>query len=416
MSSEVLDGELLTDARDGIDEQQAYKFEEFRSSAAGQDSSLLITVYRQPSNPDGTAVANGKLQYMFQLPVDQLTREQILDKVSREYMADSDRYWYVRIHIRQPGKRGILFNELCTILKQPKLIDNSPSGQDASVLGAVGKMLADAQTRTDALFSRLLEAQKPVQQVNPIELFMLGQKQSAEMFKDIASAMRPASPGIAGTPGEGGLEGLLKQIMVMKQISEFMGGGVGAAAAAGGSGSDIAEIIKAVGPIAAPFMSIVAAQLAARTGKTPPPNQPRLAAPNPADVPTPAPGAASAQTPPAAESTAAPIAVKEQEPKRDMAKEDRMLFAMRDQLGQLADAIALNPPIESVGAQILEHLPEEYDETFYTVLAQENWFERLSAVQNKLQPHKEWLSKLRDYIIASYTTDEGDAANDAPGG
>ncbi|MGH9780180.1 MAG: hypothetical protein ACRD33_00040 [Candidatus Acidiferrales bacterium] len=417
MSSEVLDGELISGAQDGIDEQQAYRFEEFRSSAASQDSSLIVTVYRHPANPDGTAVANGKLQYMFQLPLDQLSREQILDKVAREYMSETDNLWYVRLHVRQQGKRGILFNELCTVLRQPKtnIVEDSQAGS-AGILAQVGKMLADAQARTDALFARLLEQQKQPQ-INPIELFLTAQKESAAMFEKVALAMRGAPA--AGSAEPGGLEGMLKQLMVMKQISEFMGGGLGGVAAATpSSASEIAEIIKSVMPVAAPAVTMLMGEWMKKNKGAPPAltgPAPKAAAPAaPHEIPTPAPAAPAAPAPKAAEpATVTPI--KREGPKPDMAKEDAMLYAMRSQLGALADVIASQTPeipldVATVGGEILTNLPEMFDDPLYTLLAENNWFDRLTAVQPKLLEHKEWMTKLRQYILDSF--EEDTPAND----
>jgi hypothetical protein len=409
MNAQVLEGQLLTHDNDGMDEQQAYKFEEFRSSAAGQEAGLMVNVYRAPANPDGTAVANGKLQYMFQMPVDQLTREQILDKVAREYMATQDpkaTFWFVRIHIRKPGARGILFNELCTVLPQPVMPgaeSHAPPANDGGVLATVAKMLTEAQARTDALIARLLENRAPT--VDPIQIFLSGQKQSAEMFKELAVAMRGSAPA-AGAPGTtSSLDDTLKSMLVFKQIKDFMGGEFMATPAGENA---TAEILKAVGPIAKPFFELMVENMRAK-------KQPAL--PNPA-APAGSPSApsttkpAEAAKPAEAPKTESTVKEAAKEPTKNMQREDAMLFAMRDQLGQLADAIAMNPDPAAVGTTILENLPETYDEPLFTLLSGEDWFDRMSAVQNKLRPHREWMNKLRDYIIASFTEEDDDAAND----
>jgi len=386
MATDVIDGELV---ERGIDADQAYKFEEFRTSSDGQDSSLMVNVYLHPSNADGTAVVNAKLQHLFSLPIDQLTREQILDKVRNEFMGVNDTMWMIRIHIRKPGERGLRFNDLQVVRKRVNAEQASehytPGGSDTTgVLGAVAKMLADAQARTDQMFTRLLESNK-TPAIDPIKMYLDGQKQSAEMFKELAAAMRPA---VGGPTASDAMTELVKTMTVMEQLRGYMDrSGGGAAAAAGASGDGLADIIKALTPLAAPVLQAIAAGRA-KTATA----QPALPNPN-------APRADAAPTAP----EAAPVEVM---PgglvKTQSMMEDETLFNLKEQLGQLADLAEAKPDPEQVAGVVLENTPESADAMLLAVLKGDNWFERLAVVQPKLRPHQEWMTQVRNAIIASF--------------
>lgn len=397
--TQVTEGEILPG---GVDESdQAAKFEEFRASAADDGGQLVTTVYLSPTNADGTTQSRGLLQHMFACPIDQYDRNQIVDKVRQEFMGPTDTLWYIRIQVRKTGTRGLLLNQLVPVRKQM-----ATTAQDSNDAGkpdtAIARLLIQSQTETRALLSAIVEKMTAAPAVNPIELFMLGQKQSAETFeKIIAAGARPAG----GTPGAGGgLEDTLKQLMLMRQINEFIPG-VTTAVSGAASGSDIAEIIKAATPLIAPGLGFLAQYLKSKGIQIP--EQKQLPAPTLPAAAAAAPGIKdqSAPTAPVAPAVAPT-------PKADTMKEDAMLHAMRAQLGQLADAIALNPDPASVGEEILKNLPEAYDESLFTLLSSETWFDRMAAVQNKLQPHREWMTRLRNYIVESFT-EEDDAANDS---
>jgi hypothetical protein len=379
---DVLEGEIITRPGEGTDEDQWSKYEEFRQSREGQDQNILVNVYLQPTNADGSASQKGPLEHLFTCPIDQFTREQIISKVRDEFMNVGDVRWLIRIQMRRPGTRGLLLNQLETVRRATAVkgdVSGEQHGDVQGILSQVNKMLADSQARMETLLRGVLE--KPqAPQVNPIELFMLGQKQSAEMFEKLALAMKPnASERTSMTDG---FTDVLKLLTMMQSAKSTLGDVFGGGAPSVPSGSSAAEIIKAVTPIASPLIQWIAAQQAAKAGKT----LPAPAAANPA-------------------SAASPVETPPKEKEIPVQTEDKMLYAMRDSLGALADAIALNPDVETIGAKVLESIPEEDDDTLYSLLSKPDWFDRFAAVQPKLHPHKEWMTKLRDYILKSFTDD-----------
>lgn len=411
--TQVTEGEILPG---GVDESdQAAKFEEFRASAADEGGQLVTTVYLSPTNADGTTQTRGLLQHMFACPIDQYDRNQIVDKVRHEFMGPTDTLWYIRIQVRKTGQRGLLLNQLVPVRKQLQTTtqdSNTPAGADSTI----ARMLAQMQTQTQAMIAALADKITAQPTINPMQIFMEGQKQAGETFEKIVAAMGGKPAGAAAESG--GLDATLKQLMVMRQIQDFLGTGGAAIAGGGASGSDIAEIIKAVTPLAGPGLSFLATWLQTKKAEleknkpkqlTAPATQVTNAAPTDHNNPSAAP-AAKAEPAPAT----APTNPAVKEPKADAMKEESMLYAMRDQLGQLADAIALNPDPAVVGGQIMENLPEAYDESLFTLLSSETWFDRMVAVQNKLAPYREWMTKLRDYILSQFTEDDAESEEAKP--
>jgi hypothetical protein len=393
----VIDGELMHASPD-LDADQADRFESFRESARSENQQLVMRVWRCPTAADGNPVPNAKLEFLFHTPLDAMTLEEVLTRVAGEYMTEADTQWFIRVHVSKPGERGMRFNQLFSVRRSPKSVTTLPGlppGASGSDMAAhFAKLLADQHSRTEAMLAKLLERPNGP---DPMAMFLAGQKASGDMFKEIAAAMRPSIP---QTPVDmiGQLTQTLIAIEKLKDIG-MLGGGAGAAAAAA-SGDGMADIIKAVMPIAAPFAQIVAQRLAAQ-GITP--AQPAL--PNPAPPGQPQqPGAGVDAPAPAATDQPAPKKPAGLQPtQRDL--EDRFMFAIKEQLAQIVQICEIAPPADNVAGTILENIPESQDALLVSFLQSPDWFERLCVIESKFSPYRDYMTQVRNAILACFEDD-----------
>ncbi len=82
------------------------------------------------------------------------------------------------------------------------------------------------------------------------------------------------------------------------------------------------------------------------------------------------------------------------------------MFAIKEQLGQLAEVAAMNAPPADVAKTMLENLPEENDDLLVAILNDPTWFDRLCVVQPKLAPHRAWLEQVRAEILKAFEPDK----------
>lgn len=386
---EVLDAELINGPDEGIeDPDQWSKYEDFKNESEQDRRGKIVAVYNCPLKPDGSYSTTGQLEQLFAAPIDQYTRDEILQKVRSEFMDATDKRWIVRIQVREAGKRGLLVNQLVSVrrgLFDSKPIDESKRTDINDVLTNVSRMLAEANQRTEQMLLRLMDTRnaQAIPARDPMEIAM----QMATMMSGMVSSIMSAT---AARPhaAEGGNGGLLGTLQVLREAKELFSGG----AAAGPSTSDTADIIRAVSPLAVPLLTFLANERKKNPAITPSPQQPAL--PNPA---------ARATQP-------APLAgtVEEASPTVEKMDNHQMLIFMKDQLGALADLAATNPDPETVAAQVLENIPDNLDDNLYKVLVAPDWFDQMNAVQPKLGPHRIWFTKVRDAMLASFQEEDSD--------
>jgi hypothetical protein len=84
------------------------------------------------------------------------------------------------------------------------------------------------------------------------------------------------------------------------------------------------------------------------------------------------------------------------------------LLTLKKHLGDictLIDGGSAEP--EGIALLILDAIPEEQDEKFYSIVADENYMLKLTAVEPRVRQHAEFFSKVRARILQEFAEDAG---------
>lgn len=283
-ASDRADAVTLIPAPDGVnpdtgepdDKDFEDGFTDWRESLKVDSKAGTVTAYRIPINERGELASGFKGQTdIGSWPHDLYTLDELIDKIRAEYMG-ADTRWAVRFVGRVRGERGVRFNQIMMIGKshQPSIAPAKESTSD--LLRAVSEM----NSQNQAMFARLMET-RPVNTGPGFDMAGAATLITAigGAVSPIIAAMitKPAVPAIA--PDFNGIAGLLTA------VGKFAGRG-GSAPAASDMG-EWAEILKAVAPMATPFIQGLMAARAAQTAA--PPAVPALPAPGTVPTPPPAP-------------------------------------------------------------------------------------------------------------------------------
>jgi hypothetical protein len=115
-------------------------------------------------------------------------------------------------------------------------------------------------------------------------------------------------------------------------------------------------------------------------------------APQPPQMPDPGAGGASGQYQPPAEP----------QPNPDESEQEIMLTLFKLYASRLMKMAQTNAPIAAAADEVARMLPDD----LFDVLASDHWFEALCAIRPDCAQHKDWLTAVREKVLADYFEDE----------
>jgi hypothetical protein len=385
-----------------IDADAMGAFDDLRSSLLGTENIPTVWVFRQPTDKSGAVMMRARLGHMFTCPVDQWTMDEIVAHIRDEWMA-RDATWCVRIQVRQASGK-VMWSKLIDINKKPNEGEPRKGAQadGPNVFAEVRQLMADMESRfAERMQAVVVRATPPAPAIDMLAFmkFMTDtQAQSMQTLGVLLTAMRPAA---------GGANDLMAMLNGMGKIREVAGDLL--PAPGGGESDSPLGTMKAL----APFAAMLTEFMKKKDGPTVERKTPALAAPSAAPGDTPLAPTPSQATPVASASPeSAPISISPaaSPPAQPTEAQANMLTELRAQLLTLSQIAGEKPDAKEVAATLLPMLPTEMDDMIYDTLSAENWFDRLCFIQPAIKPHREWMSEVRDAILASYSEVKPDTA------
>jgi hypothetical protein len=225
------------------------------------------------------------------------------------------------------------------------------------------------QSRVDELVTRL-SAPKQVDTFGARDMMTMQQQSQMQMIAMLGAMSQIFRPTGAATETNN-IDAVLSTMQKMQALQAAMGGGDG-----GGGGS----LLSTLAPLGLKFLDVVKSQQTANSQAVP-----ALAAPQ-----------ASGPAMPAA-----PLSNPQPE-------HSNVLFLIKDQLGQLAQLLAVtaDDKLPLVAEQVLQAIPEQFDDQIYTIFSGANWYDHLTLAQPLLAPHRTKLEVLRAEILKSFEAEK----------
>lgn len=376
---DVVDEGIFTEQGASAEDAQESAFDDLVGDSNADRAGMQIWCYRQPVDATGQPAGRGSLEWLFTVPVDGASLDQIFNRVRTEFMKPADDQWIIRVQVRA-GNRGIKWNRLYTVrnARAAAPAPGAPGSPLGEVAAVVERMMAQQNARIDELAGRARPAQ---QGLGIQDILALQQAARSEMLQ-LMQMMRPAV-GAAG-PALDPIAQMSGMLEVMQKMQAIQGSVV-----AGGEGDGPLSTLRALAPLAMDLMKTLrAAQSGALAQSAPALAQsaPALAAPGSSQPPMPAVPEGS----------------------------QNMWFMMREELNKLAEVAGTKPDVKIIADQILTPLPAAYDDQIYSMLSAGNWFESMTAVCPALAAHREWMTALRNELLSAFSDPEP-AAGAAPG-
>jgi len=369
--------EVLTGGGGGYDPDAEAAFDDFRDTLESEDTTATIWVHRIPLDERGEIQHNAKQVHLFTAPVDRFKLDQIIAKVKTEYMAADERRACIRIIAKVAGQAGNKFNRLVLIEKE-LAGTASNGGNTGGDVATILRVIQESQERQMAALRLMFENQR--QNSQP-------QKDPIELAMGIVAAMTGMVGQIAKPAASSG--SLLEQIETLKALRGLAGDLAGDGGGGGSDDDSTAGIIKAVQPLAVPFLQFLTANAQNNSSAPPAPRQmpPRLSAPkvNPSQ-PTPAPAA----TPTA-------------QPKGN----DAVIAELRAQLEGLCKIAKDGGDAKVIGELIVKNTPEgsAQESALLDLLDGEAWLETLTGIYPGVKESPEFFTALRATILSAYETE-----------
>jgi len=330
-------------------------------------------------------LSRARLGHMFTIPVDQWTMDELVAHVRDEWMG-RDISWCIRVQVRKANGK-VMWSKLIDVYKKAGEGETKKQNENTTLFAEIRQLIADSEERAN---QRLREiAVRAVPAAPPMDMMALMkfmQESSAQNMQTLALLLNAMKPTTSGT------NDILSMVKAMGEIRNFAGDLVPQAASEGDSPMGT---VKALAPFAAMLTEIIRKRDGAPTHE----RKQLPAPPNAATaVPPVLPTAATPDPPHVEPSPTVPT-----QPIQPTEAQAKMLAELREQLLMLSQIAANKPDAKEVAATLLPMLPAEMDDMIYDTLSAENWFQRLTFIQPAIQPHKEWMTEVRNAILESFT-------------
>lgn len=390
MNVKVLEGDYLDATSTDPDLDAA--FQAFRDEIAdGETLEGTISAYKLPMDREGNVIAKSKKQaFLFTCPTGGVSLIDIITRIKRDFIRPGETAITVRLAGNRPGRRGSEFNKILYIERENEAaaapVSSSPD--IIQMLRAMQEMNAQAIQRQESFTQRLLEMQLQIAQArqpvgtapavssDPMVMMEKMMLMQTMMSKFAAITNAPATAATATDP----MTQLLGTLKMMKEVQSFMG--------TGGAESDdnsFAGILKALAPIAAPGLTLLAEN--ARNAR--------------ARAPAQLPRAAPAKAAPSAPTAEAQLVSESQEENTDM-----FMSLLRPQLKTLCEMAAEGTDAAAAADLVMDQVPDSADGFLSDLVSDENaslFQGKITALCADCKNHAEWFEQLRVCLDSYYT-------------
>lgn len=395
MSNQPIIDATYIAAGDHDDPDTAADFDAFADEMRSTESSdAWITVTRIPMDAQGNARANTKhASHLFQEPLGANTVADIIERIRRDFMQPGEKGMF-RVIGSQKGTRGIKFNKILSIERGKEKPGEAPSAGSTfeQMMRAMQESQRLADERAERMISALTTRVSP--SADPID-------QMTKMMTAMGAMMGPMMAVMAGrpmTPPTSPTDDLVKLATTMKTLNGMFGGGN----TDEGGGDDILSIVKAIAPMAAPALNLMAESKRGENLRLA--RQPKLIAPPkpiPAKVPpkTPTPGAP-------AETVATPTPAAQPDQQTTLSEADKMnLEEMKANLNTVCDLFDAGRAPGDIAKLVLAAVPQEKDEEFLALLDDDDYVNNMALLNPRVEKHRALFEELRKALLAEYEPD-----------
>jgi hypothetical protein len=401
MAREATAGELIIGSPDQWDPDTETAYAQWREDLDHSQATGKLRVMRVPMDESGNPMLSAKGQSeLFTCAVDQMTMDEVVVKVRREFMPKPMRVTAVRCMGFEKNKSGLRFNRIIVVEKgeQPETPQNSnqPSVQD--LIALINAQTEAAAKRQEEFFNKLLEARTAQPAVDPMVL-ALGM---LEKLGGIARSFMPTVTAPVSQPAGSALAQLGETLGVMKLLKDFTGSLAGASSEGDDEGGEgVAGIVKSVAgaikPLAEGYAQSQLAKLEVIRRSAPPrATPPKLAAPA-----APKPQVPASPSPAASISEAAPVA-----PAAPSQEETEMLDTIRAQLDNVCNLAQQGADPKEAAGLVMDLIPDKYDDHLYRLVASERFVKNLALLNKRVNEYAPWFEQLRAAMLAEFDTGE----------
>lgn len=360
------------------DNDQDRAFDEFLSLSDQERSGINVWVYAMPTNERGETINGAKLEWLMTEPIDKYSQDELFRLIQTKWMREGEPFLWVRLMVRRARGAGVMKNMLFKLRALPKETTPARNGGDVpTILEAMSKMLQEQQARQDAFIARL--AAPAAQPADPMAM-MRGTIELLTPLLAIAAGGGRAAP----VDPFAQMKGVADAMRSLNDLRSDLGGG-------GGEGSDsgMAGILKAMAPMAAPALQLLA-NMTTKPGNA-----------GAAHVaPIPMQGAPPAAPPPQIsqpEPDAMPE-IKQRNPTRDELK------SLGEKLDKVAQLMG-RADTTTCANVLLDDVPEEIDQWLFDQLSATDWLGKLEMVAPAVKGKERFFSDIRDEILRIYQSD-----------
>lgn len=398
MSNQPIIDATYIAAGDHDDPDTAADFDAFADEMRSTESSdAWITVTRIPMDAQGNARANTKhASHLFQEPLGANTVADIIERIRRDFMQPGEKGMF-RVIGSQKGTRGIKFNKILSIERgKEKPGEAQPAGSTfEQMMRAMQESQRLADERAERMISALTTRVSPA--ADPID-------QMTKMMTAMGAMMGPMMAVMAGrpmTPPTSPTDDLVKLATTMKTLNGMFGGGN----ADEGGGDDIVSIVKALAPMAAPALNLMAESKRGENLRLA--RAPRIAAPPPKQIPAKVATPVTekvAQPSQAAKPTATPVATPDQQ--TTLSEAEKMnLEEMKSNLNTVCDLFDSGRAPDQIAKLVLAAVPQEKDEEFLALLDDDDYVNNMALLNPRVEQHRAKFEELRKALLAEYEPD-----------
>lgn len=385
----LVPGEGESDAPDAS--QQWEEFEALRDQGDAGTAGMYVWVYRIPTDAAGNPQSNVETELLFTAPIDVYTLPQLYDRVKREYMPPGMGRELIRMQVRREKMRGVLWQKVVRVAKGSRDDDaGAPSARatepNVGGIEALARAITGAMQQQNALMLRLFESQRAAPPPDPLA----GAEKMVTMITGLAGILvNKTAPAGPATNSLTDMIGAIKQI---RELADDMG------PTERGDGGERGDSVTGILTAGKPVIELLTA-LIQRSPAAPAAAPPRRLPPAALRSPTPAPGTVPAQQPLGGTPPIQPTAPTAQ-------GDDPMLLLLSKHVSDICDLIeAGKADAEGIARLVLDAVPEQYDDKFYAIIADEHWLKKLAAVEPRVMNHADFFSHARTFILAEFSDD-----------
>jgi hypothetical protein len=377
---EISEGELMRDDESGIEAE----FADFADSIrADQTAEGYIKIWKVPLDAEGNPRSNSMQQALLTtIPLGTMSIDDVCNLVKRRFFRPGELRMTICVRGYQKGRRGHRFQNFLTLERENEAIEppssNSTTGDVAAMLKLIQQSNEAAQARTENFMREMMGMQLRAAPSAPAISDPVAMMQQVGTMMTIFQGMfaNMARPAIAPGADSDPIATMVKQIGHLKQLQNALGGKAE-------EDSGTLGIIKAIGPLAAPVLQMMAANAQNRPMRRKQlPKQPAPAVPAPVAEPVSTPSAADNVLP------------------------EESTVKLKDALNELCDMAESSADPVAAAALALDLLPDEYDAQVGALVSEpDSFLPKIRLLCPRTANFPAWFEALREEMARAYEDD-----------